>query len=217
MTDAPAGGGALDAARPVLQAVRVSTARVSEMDNACYLLTCTATGAQLLVDAADDAPRLLDLAGGRLDAVVTTHGHRDHHRALPEVVRATGAQVLVGEPDAGDLPVPPDRVLRHGDVVEVGDLRLDVVGLRGHTPGSVALVLHDPSGRVLVLTGDSLFPGGVGATGGDAARFARLLDDVVERLFSVLPDRAEVLPGHGEPTTLGAERPHLAAWRERGW
>nr|WP_298802873.1 MBL fold metallo-hydrolase [uncultured Pseudokineococcus sp.] len=200
-----------------LVSARLSSARVSAMDNACYLLECTATGRRLLVDAADDAPRLLALADGRVDAVVTTHGHWDHHRALPEVVAATGAQVLVGAEDAADLPVPADVLLRHGDVVAVGELRLDVVGLRGHTPGSVALVLHDPGGRVLALTGDSLFPGGVGATGGDAGRFTRLLDDVEERLFAVLPDRTEVLPGHGEPTTLGAERPSLADWRARGW
>ncbi|WP_366146483.1 MBL fold metallo-hydrolase [uncultured Pseudokineococcus sp.] len=187
------------------------------MDNACYLLECRATGARLLVDAADDAPRLLELCDGRLDVVVTTHGHWDHHRALPAVVAATGARVLVGAEDAGDLPVPADRLLRHGDVVEVGHLRLDVVALRGHTPGSVALVLRDPSGRVLALTGDSLFPGGVGATGGDADRFRQLLDDVEARLLAVLPDRTEVLPGHGEPTTLGAERPGVPQWRSRGW
>ncbi|MEJ5915540.1 MBL fold metallo-hydrolase [Pseudokineococcus sp. 1T1Z-3] len=203
--------------RAPLEAVRVDVARVSGMDNACYLLECTATGARLLVDAADDAPRLLELADGRLDVVVTTHGHADHHRALAEVVAATGAQVLVGAPDAGDLPVPADRELHHRDVVEVGDLRLDVVALRGHTPGSVALVHHDPSGRVLAFTGDSLFPGGVGATGGDPDRFTQLLHDVEDRLFMVLPDQTEVLPGHGEPTTLQAERVHLPEWRRRGW
>ena len=210
----PSGGGS---AAPPLAAARLSSARVSAMDNACYLLECQATGARLLVDAADDAPRLLALCDGRLDAVVTTHGHWDHHRALPAVVEAAGARVLVGADDADDLPVPADRLLENGDVVEVGRLRLDVVGLRGHTPGSVALVLHDPSGRVLALTGDSLFPGGVGATGGDAARFRQLLDDVEARLFAELPDRTEVLPGHGEPTTLGAERAHLPQWRDRGW
>ncbi|MDU2058531.1 MAG: MBL fold metallo-hydrolase, partial [Dermabacter sp.] len=63
----------------------------------------------------------------------------------------------------------------------------------------------------------SLFPGGVGATRGDSERFTSLLNDVEERLFDVLPDETWVYPGHGEDTTIGAERPHLAEWRERGW
>ncbi|GAB2674122.1 MBL fold metallo-hydrolase [Thalassiella azotivora] len=198
---------------------------VSEMDNNAYLLTCATTGAQLLVDAADDAPRLLDMVehgspgpeGGRLDLVVTTHGHWDHHRALADVVRATGARTAAGEEDAGDLPVPVDELLRHGDRLRVGELVLDVVHLRGHTPGSVALAWTDRAGTVHLFTGDSLFPGGVGNTWQDPERFTRLLDDVQRRVFDVYPDPTLVYPGHGAGTTLGAERPHLPEWRARGW
>jgi glyoxylase-like metal-dependent hydrolase (beta-lactamase superfamily II) len=195
---------------------------VSAMDNNAYLLTCRSTGRQLLVDAADDAPRLLALVAEgspdrRLDTVVTTHRHWDHHRALADVVAATGARTAAGEDDADALPVRVDVRLRHGDSVTVGDVTLDVVHLRGHTPGSVALVHRDPDGSTHVFTGDSLFPGGVGNTQGDAARFSSLLDDVEQRLFAVLPDDTVVHPGHGAGTTLGAERPHLGEWRERGW
>jgi glyoxylase-like metal-dependent hydrolase (beta-lactamase superfamily II) len=195
---------------------------VSAMDNCAYLLTCRATGAQLLVDAADDAPSLLSMVAsgsprGRLDGVVTTHRHWDHHRALPEVVEATGAWTAAGAEDADHLPVRVDRRLDHGDVVHCGDVPLEVVRLRGHTPGSVALVHRSAAGPVYVLTGDSLFPGGVGNTGGDTDRFRSLLDDVEARLFAVLPDEAVVLPGHGAPTTIGAERPSLSSWRARGW
>lgn len=208
---------------------------VGPMDTNSYLLTCRTTGAQLLVDAAAEPDRLLALvregsAGGRLDAVVTTHAHHDHLGALADVVRATGALSAAGADDADAVAaatgVPVQRQLGHGDTVEVGDVALAVVGLRGHTPGSLALASTEPGavdapdaapGRTLLLTGDSLFPGGVGSTQGDADRFAQLYGDVVARLFDVYRDDTVVLPGHGRPTTLGAERPHLDAWRDRGW
>lgn len=208
----------------VLPDVVVRKASVSAMNNNCYLLTCRATGEQLLVDAADDAPRLLALVeegaaeGGRgLGLVVTTHQHWDHHRALATVVAATGARTAAGRDDADALPVAPDDRLDHGDTVTFGALSLGVVHLRGHTPGSVALVLRPADGSTHVFTGDSLFPGGVGNTQKDAARFTRLIDDVETRLFGTLPDETWVYPGHGGDTTIGAERPSLAQWRERGW
>jgi glyoxylase-like metal-dependent hydrolase (beta-lactamase superfamily II) len=200
--------------------VVVRKASVSAMDNNCYLITCRATGQQALVDAADDAPRLLALVregGAGLDLVVTTHQHWDHHRALADVLAATGARSAAGAEDADALPVAPDVRLRHGDTVTVGELSLEVVHLRGHTPGSVALVLRSLDGSTHAFTGDSLFPGGVGNTRGDAEAFATLLDDVEQRLFARLPDSTWVYPGHGADTTLGTERPHLGAWRRRGW
>jgi glyoxylase-like metal-dependent hydrolase (beta-lactamase superfamily II) len=211
----------------VLDGVAIRKASVSAQDNNAYLVSCRATGSQLLVDAANDVDRLLSLVGegeqdprtnGRgLAEVVTTHQHWDHHRALEAVLSATGARSSAGAADADALPVPPDRRLVHGDVVEVGELRLDVVHLRGHTPGSVALVLRAGDGSTHLFTGDSLFPGGVGNTDKDAARFTSLLDDVEQRLFAVLPDDTWVYPGHGQDTTLGAERPQLPQWRARGW
>lgn len=193
---------------------------VSAQDNNAYLITCVATGDAVLVDAADDARALLALvegAGATLREVVTTHQHWDHHRALADVLAATGAANACGADDAPGLPVPVDRLLRHGDVLRVGALELDVIALRGHTPGSVALVLADGDGLLHVLTGDSLFPGGVGNTGSDPQRFATLLSDVEARLFDVLPDSTWIYPGHGRDTTLGAERAQLPQWRERGW
>jgi glyoxylase-like metal-dependent hydrolase (beta-lactamase superfamily II) len=193
---------------------------VSEMDNNSYLVTCRTTGRQLLVDAADDAPRLLALVaegGEALETVVTTHQHWDHHRALADVVAATGATTAAGREDAAELPVPVDVPLDHGDTVTVGDLSLTVVHLRGHTPGSVALVLTSSDGSVHAFTGDSLFPGGVGNTFGDKAAFRSLIADVEERLFGRYGDDTWVYPGHGKDTTLGKERPSLPEWHERGW
>ncbi|MEZ0164463.1 MBL fold metallo-hydrolase [Kineococcus sp. LSe6-4] len=187
------------------------------MDNVAYVVRCRSTGRRLLVDAAAEPGTLLALVEGTLDLVVTTHRHPDHVGALAAVVEATGARTAAGSEDADALPLPVQQRLEHGDVVRVGDVLLEVVHLRGHTPGSVALVLRDPEGPDHVFTGDSLFPGGVGNTGGEPARFTQLLDDVTERLFDVLADDTVVHPGHGAPTTIGAERPHLAQWRERGW
>ena len=195
---------------------------VGPMDNNAYLLTCTASGAQLLVDAAADPDRLDALisegsAEGRLDTIVTTHSHHDHVGALADVVERTGARTAAGAEDAPAIPVPTDVPLHHGDTVQVGEQRLDVIGLRGHTPGSIALAWTAPDGTTFLLTGDSLFPGGVGNTDHDPARFRSLLDDVEQRIFDRYPDSARVLPGHGDGTTLGAERPQLPQWRERGW
>jgi glyoxylase-like metal-dependent hydrolase (beta-lactamase superfamily II) len=202
-----------------LPGLTITKVAVSDMANNAYLLRDTATGEGLLVDAAAEPEVLLRLIGdGGVRTVVTTHGHWDHHRALPQVVEATGAVTVAHPADAGDLPVPVQRPVQHGDTVQVGEQTLEVVHLRGHTPGSIALVWRGPGDAgTHVFTGDSLFPGGVGNTQQDAERFRSLIDDVEQRLFGTLPDDTWVYPGHGKDTTLGTERPHLAEWRERGW
>lgn len=210
-------GGAPDVRE--LPGLTISKLAVSEMANNAYLLTCTATGEALLIDAAAEPDALLALVGDTLlRTVVTTHGHWDHHRALPEVVAATGAATVAHAADAADLPVRVDRTVEHGEQVAVGEQSLEVVHLRGHTPGSIALVWRGAGDAgTHVFTGDSLFPGGVGNTQQDASRFTSLLDDVEERLFGALPDETWVYPGHGGDTTLSAERPSLPEWRARGW
>lgn len=203
-----------------LPLLTIRKASVGAMANNVYLLTCAHTGAQLLIDAADDPARILSLideGSGSLDTIVTTHQHWDHHRALHQVAATTNATTAVGEADADALPVTPDRRLRHGDTLTFGEVTLEVIHLRGHTPGSVALVYNDPLGHAHIWTGDSLFPGGVGNIQKDPDRFASLLSDVRTRIFDVYGDDTWIYPGHGSDTTLGAERPHLQEWRERGW
>lgn len=193
---------------------------VSQMHNNVYLLTCTATGEQLLVDAADDPERigrLIDEGTGRLGHLVTTHQHWDHTRALESVAAATGARTYAGADDADGLPVAPDVRLEHGDTIAFGDVVLDVIHLRGHTPGSVALAYAEPDGPTHIITGDSLFPGGVGNTKNEGQSFDSLYADVTSRIFDRYADDTWIYPGHGGDTTLGVERPHLAEWRERGW
>jgi glyoxylase-like metal-dependent hydrolase (beta-lactamase superfamily II) len=196
---------------PGLTITKVAT---EPFNNNCYLLS--SEGQAVLVDAAGNPEVLLSLLGdNRLTAVVETHGHWDHWQALAEVVSATGAPVLATEADAPELPVAVDRFLTDGDVVTVGRHELTAITLVGHTPGSVALH-YSPEGGHL-FTGDSLFPGGVGNTEQDPKRFASLFHDVTTKLFDPLPDSTWVYPGHGADTTLGAERPQLDEWRERGW
>lgn len=201
-------------------ALEITKASVGPMDNNCYILRCTATGNGLLIDAANEPERLVDLVrerlgDGILETVVTTHQHKDHWLGLEMLMGVVGAVALAHPADADGLPIPTDPI-EHGDTVRCGDVTLDVIHLRGHTPGSVALHWRDPSGEGHLFTGDSLFPGGVGKTSGPED-FNQLLDDVQQRLFDVLPDDTHVYPGHGDDTTLGAERPHLQEWRERGW
>ncbi|GGB33932.1 Zn-dependent hydrolase [Flexivirga endophytica] len=200
---------------------RISKISVSDMHNNVYLITDTAGGDALLIDAADDWPAISAMIaadGGRVTHLATTHRHFDHVRALPEAARETGAQLLAGADDAADLPVEVDRRLQDGDTVQVGELAFDVVTLRGHTPGSIALSLRGSDGMTHLFTGDSLFPGGVGATDRyEYQSFPQLIDDVEERLFGRYDDNTWVYPGHGDDTTLAVERPHLTEWRTRGW
>lgn len=195
----------------------ITKVAVGPMDNNCYLLRCRRTGSQLLIDAAADADLLIDLAGtGSLEAVVTTHAHADHVAALSPVVAATGARTFAHPADAAALPVETDVLVLDDDRIHFGAVELGVVHLQGHTDGSIVLSYDDPDGHPHLFTGDCLFPGGVGRTDGKAA-FDSLYSGVVSKLFDRFPDETWVYPGHGDDTTLGAERPELAAWRARGW
>ena len=195
----------------------ITKAAVGPMSNNAYLLRSRHDDEQVLIDAAEEPDTLTRLIGdGGLRRVVTTHRHPDHWQALPAVVEATAATTVAGEYDADELPVTVTERVADGDRIPVGPSELEVIHLVGHTPGSIALLYDDPDGEPHLFTGDSLFPGGVGTTW-SAADFARLVDDVEHKLFDRLPDETWVYPGHGDDTTLGAERPHLPEWRDRGW
>jgi glyoxylase-like metal-dependent hydrolase (beta-lactamase superfamily II) len=208
------------AIRRNLAGLTVTKVSVGPMDNNAYLLVCTATGEALLVDAADQPERLADLVGAaddrpELRTTVTTHRHPDHWQALGAVAGMFQTRQVAHALDAPELPIPVDETVAHGDTVTVGEVPLEVIHLRGHTPGSIAL-LYRGTDRPHLFTGDSLFPGGPGKTW-STDDFVSLIDDLEERVFGPLPDETWVYPGHGDDTTLGAERPSLPEWRARGW
>lgn len=210
-----------DAQRRTLDALTITKLSVGSMDNNAYLLVCRNSGEALLVDAANEPERISEVIGYDQDrptlcTVVTTHRHPDHWQALGAVAGANGANTAAHPDDAKPLPVPPDFLLQHGDTLSVGQCELEVIHLRGHTPGSIALLYRDPGGHPHLFTGDALFPGGVGRTT-SPQDFASLINDVEERVFDVLPDDTWFYPGHGDDSTLGAERPKLPEWRQRGW
>ena len=171
----------------------------------------------LVVDAAHDAPAILEAVGGRrVVAIVCTHGHNDHVNAVGDLVRATGATASL-HPDDRVLwdqtqPEPPGGELADGQVFTVGDVELTVLHTPGHAPG--ACCLHAPALGVL-LSGDTLFSGGPGATGRSFSDFPTIIDSISERLLT-LPAETVVLTGHGDTTTIGDEAPHLQEWLDRG-
>lgn len=218
--DVTVGGGA--EVRELTHLTITKVAVDEQMSNNCYLLRCRGNGEQVLIDAAAEPDTLLPLIGqAGLTTVVTTHQHWDHHRALAAVVGATGAEVVAGGPDAPAIAeqtgVPVTRTVGDGDTVSVGECTLEVIAIAGHTPGSIALVYRDPDGHPHLFTGDSLFPGGVGNTFGDADAFVQLVGEVETKVFGTLPDDTWFYPGHGSDSVLGTERPHVSQWRERGW
>jgi len=192
---------------------------VGPLDNNAYLLQ-RAAGGSVLIDAANDDDRLLKIiADLQLDTIVTTHRHDDHWQALPSVAAATGARLICGQPDLEAIGegawVQGLIGVWDGDHIELGAEQLEVIGLVGHTPGSITLA-YAGAGKTHLFTGDSLFPGGPGKTN-SPEDFASLMSDVESKIFGRFDDDTVMHPGHGDDTTLGAERPHLAEWWKRGW
>jgi glyoxylase-like metal-dependent hydrolase (beta-lactamase superfamily II) len=192
--------------------VEIHQVVVGPVDNNVLVLRCTETGDAVLLDAANEHELLLELCE-RLGVrrVLETHGHWDHIQAVPQL-RDAGYSVGVTAQDAAML-ASYDEVIEDDAVVDVGRLRLHTIHTPGHTPGSMCFLLE---GHPILFSGDTLFPGGPGNTSYDGGDFPTIIDSVDRRLFT-LPPETIVLPGHGDRTTIGAERPHLQEWIDRGW
>jgi glyoxylase-like metal-dependent hydrolase (beta-lactamase superfamily II) len=186
---------------------------VGPVENNVYVLRCRETGDAVLLDAANEHERLLELCE-RLGVrrVLETHGHWDHIQAVPQV-RDAGYRVGITAQDAAMLP-SYDDVLQDESVIEVGRLRLHTIHTPGHTPGSMCFRLE---GSPILFSGDTLFPGGPGNTSYPGGDFPTIIRSIEDRIFSPLPADTIVLPGHGARTTSGTETPHLQEWIDRGW
>ncbi|MDE0121881.1 MAG: MBL fold metallo-hydrolase [bacterium] len=192
---------------------------VGPVENNVYILGCTNTQKAVIVDAANEADRIIDAAADYdVQAILTTHGHQDHLQAVDQVSDKLGVPFLLNPEDlflleeSGIEKAAPDGLIRDRQEIEVGDLLLHAVHTPGHTPGSTSFVLEP-----WLFTGDTLFPGGPGATQWDYSSFGQVMDSV-EQLLSTYPDPTVVFPGHGaNDTTVATEKPHTAEWRARGW
>lgn len=192
---------------------------LGDMDNNGYLLTFEDSPAVWIDAAAEPEVIAKVLAGRELAAVVTTHRHFDHIGATAAVMASTGAVGFCGAPDQQSIQADTateQTGVWTGDTIPVGPAALEVIGIVGHTPGSITLAWVRAHGPAHLFTGDSLFPGGIGKTW-SPEDFSRLHDEVSSKLFDRFGDDTVVHPGHGDATTLGAERPHLQEWLARGW
>ena len=186
---------------------------VGPMDNNVFVLRCKETGDAVMIDAANEHEKLLDLCADlNVGRVLETHGHWDHIQAVP-AVREAGYEVGVTAEDAAMLP-SYDFVIEDNDVIEVGRVRVRAIHTPGHTPGSVCFRVE---GSPVLFSGDTLFPGGPGATKFPGGDFPTIIRSIADKLFATLPPETIVMPGHGDDTTIGRERPQLQEWIDRGW
>ena len=192
--------------------VEVTKLVVGPYDNNVFIIRCRQTGEAVLLDAANEHEKLLELCRTlNVRRVLETHGHWDHIQAVPQL-RDAGYSVSVTAADAAMLP-SYDEILTHDEKIAVGKLRLHTIATPGHTPGSMCFLLE---GSPLLFSGDTLFPGGPGATKFEGSSFETIIESIDRRLFT-LPADTIVLPGHGLDTTIATERPSLQSWVDRGW
>lgn len=187
---------------------------VGPYENNVFVLRCKHTGDAVLIDAADEHELLLELCRATgVRRVLETHGHHDHIQAIP-AMREAGYEVAVADLDAPMLKdVGYDVFINDTQVIEVGKIRIETIHNPGHTPGSMSFKVVDAP---LLFSGDTLFPGGPGATHFPGGNFEQIITSIDTRLFTYPADTI-VLPGHGANTTIGTERPHLKEWIDRGW
>jgi glyoxylase-like metal-dependent hydrolase (beta-lactamase superfamily II) len=192
--------------------VRIEKLIVGPFENNVFVLRCKGSGDAVIVDAANEHELLLEVSKATgVRRVLTTHGHFDHIQAV-RAMRDAGIDVGIAPDDASMLPAY-DFVIPDDEVISVGELRLRTIHNPGHTAGSTSFLLEE---HPILFSGDTLFPGGPGNTSLPGGDFARIIESIDRRLFT-LPADLRVLPGHGLDTTIGTERPHLQEWADRGW
>jgi len=189
------------------------------LETNCYILGDEKTKQGVVIDPGGDFEIIEDhLKKLKLKAkyIVLTHGHVDHIGALAQLKKATGAEILIHSKDSamlydpnqnlsffsGDkiIPVKADRLLGEGDIIECGEIKLEVIYTPGHTPGGISLVTDK-----MIFTGDSLFCGSIGRTDFPGSSYQKLISSIKEKLLSK-DDDFIIYPGHGPSSTVGEER-----------
>lgn len=193
-------------------AVEFKSFSVGSFDNNVYILIDPSTQESVLFDAPTEPGKILRaLEGTHVRYILMTHADPDHVGALEEIQAKTGAPVAAHPDTAWNMPVTPDIELHDGDTIRFGEATLTALYTPGHSPGSMSFLIDD-----ILIAGDTLFPGGPGNTRHPRGDFEAIITSLREKLFT-LPDETRVYPGHGAPTTIGAERPNLQEWIDRGW
>jgi len=184
----------------------------------CYVVGDESSKEGMIIDPGAEANQILRVVedlGLDIKVIVLTHGHMDHVGALSEVKEATGAEIAIHANDAPSLQAsplrqafspsaqalpPPDRLLKEGDTIDIGNLHFQVLHTPGHSPGGICLLEEG-----IVFSGDTLFNFGIGRADFPGASYDEELNSIRTKLLT-LPDDTVVCPGHGPDTTIGTER-----------
>ena len=194
--------------------MKVKTLSVGELGTNCYIVT--ENGTAVVIDPADECERIVSaLEGDELSGILLTHGHFDHTGAVNELKKRYGCEIIISAEDEEMLsdnkknaafligafpsPITADKLVKDGDIIEIGSLSFEVISTPGHTKGSVTYKIDDS-----LFTGDTLFKGTVGRCdlyGGNSARLIESLEKL-----ATLDDSFKVYPGHDQKTTIGYEK-----------
>lgn len=185
---------------------------VGTFENIVYIVRDPGTLEGYVIDAGWEPETIAAESGAtKVKAILITHGHNDHHDQLDALKKLLAVPAAIGDGDRQMLKSPPELIVADGQQLQFGGATMRAIHTPGHTPGSTCFVVGN-----LLFSGDTLFPGGPGNTKNNTGNFQAIIASIRDRLLT-LPDDTVVYPGHGKPSLIGTEKPHLDEWIARGW